>query len=468
MESLASSNHPDQHQSPAVQGQITRIVYVRENGHPTEGDGSINNPYRQITTAVDSLKKYGPIIYGTVTIDVGEGKFQGGIKIPTTRNLAQDDFIRIIGKKRNGVPTTHVIHSPGTNRGVLAEDGLAIWLQDLKFIGGFPVAVQLTRNVYGWFTNVHADGQGKGARGFSISSHSRYYVKGGLIENMTYAGIDEYFGVTRSLATVTSHVDQMLIRNCRIGLRAKEGCVGHLDYLTVEGCDTGIELLQQSVANCKAVALRRNGTGLAIINSASHNEGGIIWGSGVDANEREVYSAGASGELRALMWAGETMGAKAVTGHRALFNIGNDYTQKTITGQAEQDTLITTFPKVLPVAYFRNIGKHFKLVLLATITGVSPEHPSQVIVRIGMKIFGTVNITTSGTQKIEFDTVCIRDITQHLTSGMVSGAGATSTRVTLASDLLSGDPSAVATVNLYYRPGKVDHELTMHTCELSG
>lgn len=290
----------------------------------------------------------------------------------------------------------------------------------------------------------------------------------GLIENMTYAGIDEYFSVSRSLATVSSHADQMLIRNCRIGLRAKEGCVGHLDYLTVEHCETGIELLQQSVANIKKVALRRNGTALAIINSASHNEGGIVWGTGADANVREVYSAGASGELRAMMWTGETMGASATTGHRALFNIGNDYTQKTITGPVHEETLITGFPRSLPRAYFRNVGKHFQLSLLATITGATSVHPVQVIARVGENMLASVVISTSGTQRVEFDTVCIHDITQHLTSGTVSGAGPTSTNVSVVSEVLAGDPSAVATVNLYYRPCQSGQELTMHTCELAG
>lgn len=468
MESSARTISPDRPEAHVGQRGITRTIYVREIGHPTEGDGSRDNPYRQITTAVNSLKEYGPVIRGTVVIDVGEGEFQGGIQIPGTRNSAQDDFIRIIGKQSNGIPTTQIVHSPGTNRGLLAEDGLAIWMKDLKFIGGFPVAVQLTRNVYGWFTNVHADGQGVGARGFSISSHSRYYVKGGLIENMTYAGIDEYFSVSRSLATVSSHADQMLIRNCRIGLRAKEGCVGHLDYLTVEDCETGIELLQQSVANLKAVALRRNGTALAIINSASHNEGGIIWGTGADANGREVYSAGASGELRTMMWTGETMGASATTGHRALFNIGNDYTQKTITGPSHTEKLITSFSKALPRAYFRNVGKHFHLSLLATITGATSDHPVKVIARIGKGLLASVVIITSGTQRIEFDTVCIHDVTKHLTSGTVSGAGPTSTNVSVVSDVLSGDAAAVATVNLYFRPGQSGQELIMHTCELAG
>lgn len=468
MDSPARIDSPDQLAPRLGQRGITQRIYVRADGHPTNGDGSQENPFRQITAAVNSLSEYGPVIRGIVLIDVGEGEFEGGIRVPVTRSSAQDDFIRIIGKQSYGVPTTRIVHSPGTNRGLLAEDGLAIWLQNLKFVGGFPVAVQLTRNVYGWFTNVHADGQGVGARGFSISAHSRYYIRGGRIQNMTYAGIDEYFGVSRSLATVTSHAQQMHISNCKIGLRAKEGCVGHLDYLTVEDCETGIELLQNSVANCKAVALRRNGTALAITNSATHNEGGIVWGTGPDANGREVYSAGASGELRAMMWSGEGMGGSSTTGHRPLFNIGNDYIQKTIKAQVNTEQLITSFPQALPLAYFRNVGKHFYVSLLATINGATTVYPVEIIARIGTDLLASVVVRTSGTQRIEFDTVCTQNITQHLTSGTVSGAGPTSTNVTVVSDVLSGDPAAVATVNLYYRPHRRGQELIMHTCELSG
>lgn len=417
---------------------------------------------------MQSLDEYGPVIRGTVLIDVGEGEFNGGIRIPLTRATAQDDFIRIVGKESNGIPTTRIVHSQGINRGLLAEDGLAVWLENLKFVGGFPVAVQFTRNVYGWFTNVHADGLGEGARGFSISAHSRYYIKGGLIENMTYAGIDEYFAVSRSLATVSRHTDQMIIRNCKIGLRSKEGCVGHLDYLEVEDCETGIELLQHCVANFKKVALRRNGTALAIINSASHNESGIVWGTGADANTREVYSAGASGELRAMMWAGESMGASASTGHRALFNIGNDYEQGTISCSENEEVLVAQFRNSLPKAYFRSVGKHFFLSMLVTVIGATTSEPVTLIARVDNALLGSIEVTTSGTQRIEFDTVCIRDRTQHLTSGTVSGAGNTSTKVSVSSDVLSGHPSDVSTVDVYFQSSATEQKIVKHSCELFG
>lgn len=458
----------EQYEPRIGQRGITRRLYVRATGHPTDGDGTAANPFREITTAVATLEADGPVIRGTVLIDVGPGDFAGGIRLPVTRGTAQDDFVRIVGSQTDGIPTSRIIHTEGAGVGILAEDGAALWLENLKFIGGFSVAVQITRNVYGWFTNVHVDGQGVGVRGFSISAHCRYYVKGGLIENLTYAGIDEYFAVSRSFATVSSSAEQLLIRDCKIGLRAKEGCIGHLDYLTVEGCDTGVELLQHSVANCKGVQLRRNDTALAIINSASHNEGGIVWGTGTDANGREVYSAGASGELRALMWSGEDMAAGSSTGHRPLFNLANDYAQRTVTPAVGAETSVVSFANSLPRAFFRTVGKHFRVELLATIEGATEANPVTVIARVGSTLLGSVEVTASGTQRIEFDTVCTADRTEHLTAASVSGAGAQSTSINRTTTALAGDPSAVSSVHLYARGTIAGQSLVMYSCEMHG
>lgn len=444
----------------------TRYVYVREDGDDATGDGSYNAPFRQIQPAIDSIFD-GPVIPGSVIIDVREGTYDGGIRIPIARARAQDDFIKIKGRvDADGVPTAIIQGSTGT--GLLAEDGAALWIENVKFIGGFSVAVQLNRNVYGWFKNVHVDGQNTGVRGFSISQHCRYYVQGGLIENCTYAGIDEYFAVARSYATVSDSASQMLIRKCQIGIRCKEGCIGHMDYLNVTDCDTGIELLQNSVANLKGVTLKRNGTALALTNSTSHNEGGIVWGEGDDANSREVMSMGMSGELRAMMWSGEDMAAGSNAGHRPLMNIANDFSQRTITGDAGTTQRIAYFPTSIPRTFFRTVGKHFTVTTTARFVGASESSPITVTLRAGSVLLGRIVVKESAILTPSFDTVCTKNLTDHMTKSTLIGSSAPGQDISRTSTAFSGAPSGVASIELqasFTAPGQ---SLEFHSAEMWG
>ena len=447
----------------------TRTIYVRTTGDDTNDGTSPDNAYREIRAAVNALADEGPVIRGSVRIDVGPGVYEGGIRLPSTRGVAQDDFIRVVGTRgEDGVPTTLIRHTAGTGTGFLGEDGSAVWLEDLKFTGGFGAAVQITRNVYAWFVNVHVDGENVGVRGFSISSHARYYVRGGLIENMVYAGIDEYFNVARSYATVSSAADQLVIRNCRIGLRAKEGCIGHLDFLNVEDCETGLEFIQNSVANLKGVVLKRNQVALALVNSTVHNEGGIQWGTGDDANQREVYSVGASGELRAIGWTGEDMAPGSSIGHRPLFVIGNDFTEKTITGTTGTEIELSRFQSSLPRAFFRTVGKRFKIQVFARVDGASSSSPVSVIARIGTTLLTSVELTNSGVALIEIDVICTEDRTSHLIRSTSTIEGHVRHTVRRSSTMLAGDPNTVSSVNLFTRLNTTGQSFTLYAAEMFG
>lgn len=447
----------------------TRTIYVRSTGDDTHDGSSPTLAFREIRAAVNALADDGPVIRGSVRIDVGPGVYEGGIRLPVTRGVAQDDFVRIIGTRgQDGVPTTLIRHTAGTGTGFLGEDGSAVWLEDLKFMGGFGVAVQMTRNVYAWFVNVHVDGENAGVRGFSISSHARYYVRGGLIENMVYAGIDEYFNVARSYATVSSAADQLVIRNCRIGLRAKEGCIGHLDFLNVEDCETGLEFIQNSVANLKGVVLKRNQVALALVNSTVHNEGGIQWGTGDDANQREVYSVGASGELRAIGWTGEDMAPGSSIGHRPLFVIGNDFTEKTITGTTGTEIELSRFQSSIPRAFFRTVGKRFKIQVFARVEGANSASPVSVIARIGTTLLTSVELTNNGVALIEFDAVCTEDRTSHLIRSTSTIEGHVRHTVRRSSTMLAGDPNTVSSVNLFTRLNTTGQSFTLYAAEMFG
>ena len=444
----------------------TRYVYVREEGDDTTGDGSYYSPFRQIQPALDSIID-GPVIPGSVIIDVGSGTFKGNVRIPNARARAQDDFIKIVGRAgSNGVPNT-IVDTP-SGAGVLAEDGAALWLENIKFVGAFSIAVQITRNVYGWFNNVHVDGEGQGVRGFSISQHCRYYVKGGLIENCAYAGIDEYFNVARSYATVSKSEDQMLISKCKIGIRVKEGCIGHLDYLRVEDCGTGIELLQNCVANLKGVTLKRNTTGLALTNSTSHNEGGIVWGDGGDANQREVWSAGMSGELRALMWSGEDMAEGSSAGHRPLMALSNDFTERIVTGEAGKTVVVQSFPQSIPRAFFRTVGKHFKSSLLASFYNASESNPVKVNLRAGSVLLGTATVQETGLQEVCFDTVCVEDRTTHMTRSWVVGSKSAGMQASRTSTAFGGNASGIASLTIETTFSASGQKIQVQSSELFG
>lgn len=447
----------------------TRRIYVRATGNDS-GDGkTAGTALREIRTALNTLVDDGPVIRGSVIIDVGPGTYEGGLRMPSTRTSAQDDFVKIIGTvDSGGIPTSVIRKSAGSSTGLLVEDGASIQIQDLKFAGGFSAAVQVTRNVYAWFTNVHVDGEGVGVRGLSISSHTRYYVKGGLIENLTYAGIDEYFNCSRSYSTVSSSSDQLLIRNCRIGLRAKEGCVGHLDLLRVEDCETGIELIQNSVANLYAVELRRNGVGLALVNSTSHNEGGVVWGSGADQNAREIYSAGASGELLALDWSGEDMAPNATAGHRPLFVIANQLAEKTVTGEQGAELPAVVFEQKLPRVLFRTAGKHFKVNMFGKFDGASSTSPISIIVRIGSVLLISMSVKASDQMMFEMDAVADVDLATHKIRGTLSGAAGVEHAIYRNMNPLSGIPSVDATLTVFVRYNASGQSARIDYAELYG
>ena len=441
-----------------------RRIYVRATGR-SDGNGSWGAPYREISEALNSLAPDGAVISGRVVIDVGEGDYSGDIRVPLTRGTAQDDFLRIIGRvDTNGVPVSRVVSTSGT--GLMVEDGMSVWIENMKFTGAFSTAIRINRDLYAWFKNVHIDGEGVGQKGISVLAHARYAVAGGIIENCTYAGIEEYFLVNRNFATVSSSAEQMLIRNCGIGLRAKELCTGHLDYLRVEDCGTGVELIQNSVANIKGMELRRNQTGLSLVNSISHNEGAVVWGEGADANDREVYSVGMSGELRAMMWTGENMAQTANRGHRPLMQIAGDYATRTISGDGS-DSQIANFSSVLARPFFRTEGKRFEVRLLADITGATSESPIRVSFRIGNALIGYADLSSSGSASITSSAVCVTEgaAAEHFISTSAEGVDAVMNF--RKSSALSGAASGVASVSISAK-ASAGQTVEVHAVEMYG
>lgn len=452
----------------------TRTLYVRATGDDTNSGRSPESAFREIRSALNSLSDEGPVIRGSVRIDVGPGVYQGGIRLPVTRGSAQDDFIRIIGPNVNGHPNapTAVIDyaaDPTATFGMLAEDGAHLWLQDLKFIGGFHTAVRVDRNTYLQWRNVHVDGQNQGNAGLAITSQCRYYVTGGIIENLTN-GIQEHFQITRGYGTVSSADQQLIVRNCHVGVKCKENCVGHFDYINVTDCNIGIEMQLYSGANMKGAVLERNKMGIVLTNSEIHNEQSIAWGTNEDANTRRILSLGSSSELTLFGWEQATDNAPTLrTGHRPLVTIGADYNDKTV-GNTTSETTIVSFNRALRGDWYSIQGKHAKIILWGSTPSGALTADFRIILRLSGSEAGQLRLPAglSGPAhfRAEFDIVAAQDGASQKIFGTVNIGGAPSSTilVTRQIDLSTQDRTA----SVHAIPGSANDSVQIRLAEIWG
>src|SRR5699024_2049202 len=97
---------------------VTRTLYVRATGDDSN-PGTLAAPFREIRAALDSLSADGPVVRGSVVIDVGPGNYKGGIRLRQTRGTAQDDYLVIRGPATGGhpnVPTAVIDHALDTGK----------------------------------------------------------------------------------------------------------------------------------------------------------------------------------------------------------------------------------------------------------------------------------------------------------------------------------------------------------------
>lgn len=406
---------------------VTRTIYVRADGDDVTGDGLTElTAFREIKTAVASLSEHGPMTRGTISINVGAGVYKGGILLPITRGSAQDDFIRIIGPSVGGhpnVPTAIIDYDADTSvsYGIQANNGRTLWLQDLKFIGGFAVAVDIRKYSSLLENNVHIDGEGVGLVGFGFLTQCFYDARGGIVENCVDVGVQEHFGVTRSFDTVTSTAGAMIIRNNGVGLRAKEDCHGHVDYVSFLDNDIGLEMHAWTTANVKAATFKNNGTGILVVNSEVHNEGGVIWGTGAESNGRRFVSLGNSDEL--LSWGWPFADPNVIqAGHRPLKQVANTYVDSTWTGTGAQ--VAYQSPTILPAGRLSVAGRHVKVVTWWSVV-TPPTTSSTITLLLGGNVCAQVVVpsTAVATQdfKVEFDAVCPVDGNNQKSIAFVNG-----------------------------------------------
>lgn len=403
------------------------VLYVATTGSNSNDGLASTQPLLTPTAAVDVLANYGPILDGGWTIQLAAGTYPGGI-LPQ-RGLTTRDFLRIVGPSVGGhpnVPTAIISYTadPTETYGIFARDGLLLWVEDVKFTGAFPQAEYIARDCYYQRRNVHVDAA---VIGLQINVHSRYYVYGGIIENCSSIGISELFHVTRSFETVASAADQLIIRNCPIGLKAKENCVGHLDYINFEDCDTGLEMQLYSGGNVSGTVFKRCGVGIVLVNSEIHGETSTAWGTGADACTRRLLSLGNSSEIVTFGWTAPGPNPAIRTGHRPLLPIANDFNPVTHTGTTVE-TIIFAFSALLPVDYFCVKGKKLRVVVNGKVpTSVTLADTVRITFRVAA-IYATdvtipAGIVGAKSFRAEFELICTADGNNQLSSATLVGAG---------------------------------------------
>lgn len=391
-------------------GQTNTLNVATTGDDANDGIGT-DFPMLLPATAATRLANYGPTLNGSWIISLAAGTYPGGVLLP--RYLSSRDFIKIIGPSVGGhpnVPTAIIDKSADASKtfGILANDGMLLWVEDIKVTGAFGQAVYCTRDCYLQYRNTHIDGADQG---LTVFNGSRYEVRGGIIENCNL-GVSELFHVTRNYETVVSAADQVIIRNNNIGLKAKENCVGHLDFANFEDNATGVEMQLYSGANVNGAVFKRNGIAIVLTNSEIHDETAAVYGSGADANTRRRLALGnASSELAFTGWAANNGNPAQRTGHRPLILAGTNYTQTDHTGTTAETT-IQSFAGILPADMFAVRGKKMRVVVYGRANNLLAG-TARILLRVGGTFAVDVTIpaalAANGAFRAEFEMVCTAD-----------------------------------------------------------
>lgn len=409
----------------------TNTLYCDPSGSDTNDGLSTARPFREIRTAIAILGNYGPSIDGSWIFRAAAGTYKGGIVFP--RNIQLRDFVKILGPDVGGhpnVPTAIVDKAADTSAtyGISAFDGILLWVQDIKFLSNpasaatrFAQSELIVRFCYYQRRNVHVYGS---TVGLQTNIHCTYFNYGGIIDACTSIGISELFHITRSFDTVSSAAQQLTIKNCPVGLKAKENCVGHTDYITFEDCANGLQLHLFSGTNPKGAVFRRCDVGICLINSELHNEDtAVVW----DSCTRRVISLGNSSEIGTFGWTGATATPALRTGHRPEVLLFQDYTTTVHTGTTSQ-TDIFSAALVLRADYYCAQGKRFVTIVKGYLpNGVTLAGTVTIRLRVAGGIASDIVIpagtaAASGNRhfRLEYECLCTADgDTQHFQGHLV-------------------------------------------------
>lgn len=443
----------------------TRRIYVRADGSDSNGGTSASDAFREIRAAVASLNREGPILRGSIIIDVGAGTYKGGIQLPTIRGYAADDFLKIIGPNVGGhpnVPTAIIDHAadPAATFGILASNGYWLWTENIKIQGAFNTGLDARSNCVLQRRNTHIDGA---SIGVNVTSYTSDNATGGIVENCTLYAVQEMFGVVRTYSGGSGGAT--IFRNNKYGIYSKTSQGGHLDYAVFEGNQVAIHL-DRSSANLTGVSIAGSTVaGISLKDAEIHNETTVVWGAG---GGRRIISYGPSTSESSLWgWSGSDPQSSVRTGLRPLICLGQSYTDTAVSGTTSATT-VASWATVLPADRYAVKGKRLSVKVVGT---VGATLTATLVIRL--EIAGQTPIlasipsgTTAGIFHVDFDMVCSADgNNQKFTARHLTQAG--SSRAYYAAGSLNLTDSD-RTVSVQFHPGSTADSATANIVELYG
>lgn len=443
----------------------TRRIYVRADGSDANGGTSASDAFREIRAAVASLDREGPILRGSIIIDVGAGTYKGGNQLPTIRGYAADDFLKIIGPNVGGhpnVPTAIIDHAadPTATFGILASNGYWLWTENIKIQGAFNTGLDARSNCVLQRRNIHIDGA---SIGVNVTSYTSDNATGGIVENCTLYAVQEMFGVVRTYSGGSGGAT--IFRNNKYGIYSKTSQGGHLDYAVFEGNQVAIHL-DRSSANLTGVSIAGSTVaGISLKDAEIHNETTVVWGAG---GGRRIISYGPSTSESSLWgWSGSDPQVNVRTGLRPLICLGQNYADTVVSGTTSATT-VATWATVLPADRYAVKGKKLSVKVVGTIsTTLLATLVIRLVIAGQTPILASIpSGTPAGIFHVDFDMVCNADgNSQKFTARHITQAGATRSYYQSGTLNLT---DADRTVSVQIHPGNTADSATANIVELYG
>lgn len=416
-----------------------------------------------IQAAITQAVARAPLGAANLVIQLAAGTYAGGVLLDELRLF---DMVTISGPSVGGhpnVPTAIIDFDEDTDAeyGVAVQDGSCVTLENLLFTGAFPAAVRARRRARVDFTNVHVDGA---VIGWDIQTDCIYFARGGIIENCSTFGVQELFGASRSFVADNLSEGTIFRGNVQ-GFLGKEHGHGHMNYLTWEDNGIAMELNSQSVANVGGAVFKRNGVGIALLNSEIHSN--PTFGTGDDANDRDLVSLGASSELHGFGWSGDA--SAITTGHRALVPIASSLAPLSPHTGTTTATIVWSGSNAIKKGLYTTAGKQLRCVI-SGVVGTTLAAGADIHFRSAGDVLGIISLpisTPNGTTfRIEYDVLCVADGNNQLVVAtlVASNGYATTTTATRTATLDDTDHTA----RVYIRVNDATDSVTLNSIVVLG
>ncbi len=358
-------------------------IYVSTAGTDANDGLSSSQPTKP-QQAFDYLDNYGPVLDGQWIVEYAAGTYTyafTGVNVAIT-NLKSKNRVNVCGPSVGASPAVPTAIFDGTG-GVSGEHGmrfdgtgLRVLVQDMKFqnFTGSNGRIGLVGdNETDFYTiNVHADNCDW--TGIYASFTIRARISGGILNNCRSGFIANDTQCTFGYSDI-----EVLVTNCyQSGCYWSRGAQGHIDASTFEDNAVGIDLDQNCRAHIADNTLNRNNVGIRTRSGAVYFEDNSTFGTGGDANTRNIVYDAYSGETLELANAASE------------FRIANDRTQYIHSGTGA--TVIST-PYTMPAYRLDGVAKTLRVKVWGFATQITSA--STMIINFGSGM--ALSTTTPGT-----------------------------------------------------------------------